>query len=459
MYEDVIGTILGDLSPGYTPGAARVNALRGNEPGSFAAGMGAPVGGASPMQQPPPPMPQPPMPQPGPQAMPPGPPRTALPQATGRPGTPTPPAPGSSPGGAPGGPGVPVPMPSNAPDPLMQEYQDLSKRQEQAFADQQRLLAPPDRKGMEEMFAKQQDAGTNKLILALAAQQAGPAFEPFQAQALKQYGESQAPMKMTGGTMTAQGFIEDPAHAQELQLKQIEARITALDQARKGNLTMQENRRLALLQEEEKRKHDQMLLAIANSKQGNSGEGMALRRQGQEWRTEDSMSKQFDAQTKDYTAEIDATRKLGQLAPGRRPTAVEQGGMIMLLNKFLDPGSVVREGEYDRIAKQQGLIDRASNIIASITRGEPLSDKLVADIRSMASLYEKAAGAKIQAVGEEYADKASRRGLDPTNVIVNPYYQHRARTGTVRITGNADYDKLPSGTMFVGPDGQPRRKP
>jgi hypothetical protein len=350
-------------------------------------------------------------------------------------------------------------MPSNAPDPLMTEYQDLSKRQEQAFADQQRLLAPPDRRGMEEMYRKQSAGGMNKLMLALAAQQAGPSFEPFQAQALKQYGESQAPMKMTGGTMTDQGFIEDPAHAQELQLKQIEARITALDQARKGNLTMQENRRLALLQEEEKRKHDQVLMAIAHSKQGSSGEGMELRRQGQEWRTEDAMSKQFDAQTKDYTAEIDATRKLGALAPGRRPTAVEQGGMIMLLNKFLDPGSVVREGEYDRVAKQQGLIDRASNIIAAVTRGEPLSDKLVADIRSMASLYEKAAGAKIQAVGEEYADKASRRGLDPTNVIVNPYYQHRARTGTVRITGEADYAKLPSGTMFVGPDGQPRRKP
>jgi hypothetical protein len=222
---------------------------------------------------------------------------------------------------------------------------------------------------------------------------------------------------------------------------------------------MQEHRRLALLQEEEKRKHDQVLLAIAGMKGAHSGEGAELRKQGQEWRTEDSMSKQFDAQTKDYTQELDATRKLGMLAPGRRPTAVEQGGMIMLLNKFLDPGSVVREGEYDRIAKQLGLLDRASNILASVTRGEPLSDKLVADIRAMAGLYEKAASGKIQAVGDEYSAKAARRGLDPTNVIVNPYYQHKASGATVRVTGEADYAKLPTGTMFVGPDGVPRRKP
>ena len=29
----------------------------------------------------------------------------------------------------------------------------------------------------------------------------------------------------------------------------------------------------------------------------------------------------------------------------------------------------------------------------------------------------------------------------------------------VKITGDADYDKLPSGSLFIGPDGQQRRKP
>jgi hypothetical protein len=357
-------------------------------------------------------------------------------------------------------------MPSNAPDPLMTEYQDLGERQKQAFADQQRLLAPPDRKGMEEMYRKQSNAGANKLTLALAAQQAGPGFEPFQAQALKQYAESQAPMKMTGGTMTDQGFVEDPAHAQELQLKQIEARITALDTARKGNLTMQEHRRLALLQEEEKRKHDQVLLAIAGMKGANSGDAAAQRQQATDWRTEDTLSKQFDTQTKNYVTELDATTKLGQLKPNARPNAVEQQSMVILLNKFLDPTSVVREGEFNRVIAAQGLLPRVQNYLDRVIKGEPLSDQMIADIRGMGKMYEQAARGKIQSIGDEYSAKATRRGLDPTSVIVSPYYQHTntaaPRSGAtagpapVRVNTPADAAKLPPGTAFITPDGQRR---
>jgi hypothetical protein len=32
-------------------------------------------------------------------------------------------------------------------------------------------------------------------------------------------------------------------------------------------------------------------------------------------------------------------------------------------------------------------------------------------------------------------------------------------TAPVKITGDADYNKLPSGSLFIGPDGQQRRKP
>jgi hypothetical protein len=345
----------------------------------------------------------------------------------------------------------------------MTDFTDIQRREQEAMAEQQRLMQPPDRAGMEAAYQKHSNAGLGKLTLALAAQQAGPGFEPFQAQALQQYAASQAPQKMAGGTMTGEGFIEDPAYGQEMKLKQIEARITALGKAREGNLTMQEHRRLALLQEQEKARHDETLQVIAGihaaAAGGARGDAAAQRQQATDWRTEDSLQKQFDAQTKNYATEIDATSKLGQLKPNARPNAVEQQSMVILLNKFLDPTSVVREGEFNRVIAAQGLLPRVQNYLDRVIKGEPLSNQMIADIRGMGQMYEQAARGKIQNIGDEYVAKASRRNLDPTSVVVSPYYQHKATGATTRITSDADYAKLPSGTMFVGPDGQARRKP
>jgi len=488
MYEEAIDSILGELTPGYSPGQARVNALRGNMPGSFGAGAGGTPGGPSPMmpppQMPPPPqqagpggpgmggpMPTPPGPLPGP----PGPANRALPLATRQPPPLQPQAPGT-PGGRPAGPlgatGSVMPLPPVAPvgeqDPLLRQADELYARHQQLLAEQGETYKPVDRGSMEQAFQKRQEGGNRSMLLALAAQQAGEGFEGVQQHALKQAAAAREPMKMTGGTMTGEGFIEDPGYNMEQQAKRADAKLKANESALAQNLTAQERRRLEIVHSQDKARHEQILLALGAQRAGAAGGGNDLKN----WRIEDSLSKQFDGVTKDYTQEIDATRKLSALAPGRRPSAVEQGGMIMLVNKFLDPGSVVREGEYDRIAKQQGLLDRASNIIASLTRGEPLSDRLVADIRAMASLYEKAASGKIQAVGDEYAAKAARRGLDPTSIIVNPYYKHRetaapqsgarnpaverATAAPVRVNSKEEAMKLKPGTPFITPDGQSR---
>lgn len=479
QYADVVDTILGDLRP---PGDPRVNALRGGPPPSFADGAGMPPpppgpGGPSfaqasgmPMQPPggpmagpggPPPAQTPPKPPGGP---------PGLPRATGRGGPPLspggPPA-GGVPSGPLGGPGSVMPLPPAAPvDPLLQRADELYAERKRLLEADAETYKPVDRKAMEDAYGKRQAGGEKQTMLALAAQQAGEGFAPMQAHFLKQAAAAREPMKMTGGTMTAEGFVEDPGHAAELAAKRSDAKLKVNEMALQQNLTAQERRRLEIVQSQDKQRHEALLLKLGEIRAGAAGKTGAG--EARDWRTEDSMGKQFDAMTKDYTAELDATRKLGSLAPGRRPSAVEQGGMIMLLNKFLDPGSVVREGEYDRVARQQGLVDRASNFLAAVTAGEPLSDKLVADIRQMAALYEKAASGKIQAYGDEYAAKAYRRGLDPQNVIVNPYYKHTdtaapqsgARgapsTGPVKVGSPAEAAKLPKGTAFITPDGQTR---
>jgi hypothetical protein len=98
-----------------------------------------------------------------------------------------------------------------------------------ALAEQEKLMAPPDRAAAEEAYQKQALGGQRQLALALMAGEAG--MQPFQAQHLKQAAEARAPMKMAGGTMTETGFIEDPAYQQEVKLKRADMRVKAADRA------------------------------------------------------------------------------------------------------------------------------------------------------------------------------------------------------------------------------------
>jgi hypothetical protein len=143
------------------------------------------------------------------------------------------------------------------------------------------------------------------------------------------------------------------------------------------------------------------------------------------YRGEDQMRSQFDRQMGDIGTTLDATGKVKQLLPGalgRKPNAVEQQSIVVLLNKFLDPTSVVREAEFDRVVQAQGLVNRADNYINRIAAGEPLAEDMVRDIGVMAALYEKAATLRGQQIAKGYRDTAGRRGYDVNSIIMDPRF-------------------------------------
>ena len=142
----------------------------------------------------------------------------------------------------------------------------------------------------------------------------------------------------------------------------------------------------------------------------------------------------FDRLTKDLREEIGATTKINQIISanaGKRPDAITQQSLVILLNKFLDPGSVVREGEFDRVVKAQGLEGRAANLIDYIAKGEPLNNEAIAQISQLANLYNQAASSRMARYATEYNDIASRRGLDPSAVITDPSFRPQRGGGQV----------------------------
>lgn len=125
-----------------------------------------------------------------------------------------------------------------------QEYQDLMRRQQEADAAEQRALQPPDRSAAEAAYRAHADSAMGKTMLALAAQQAGPGYQGMQTAWMHQAEDAEAPLKMAGGTMTPQGWIEDPGYAQNLAVQRAVAKSAAIARALEHRLTLAERSRL-----------------------------------------------------------------------------------------------------------------------------------------------------------------------------------------------------------------------
>lgn len=316
---------------------------------------------------------------------------------------------------------------------------------EAAQAEIDKYSGPQDYTAMQDYAKQRAGSGQKSLLVSLAAQAAGKEYAPIGAQYLKRAMDMREPLKTATGFITEQGqHIEDPQAQAMQRVKVAEAKMARAQQILQSNASAEEKaaaQREALELRREIAEGNQALRAATIAAAGAARAGAGDARQ---WRVEDGMAKQYDALTKDIRAELDATRKVKQLAPtmlGRRPNAIEQQSMIVLLNKFLDPGSVVREGEFDRVAQAQGYVQRAQNLMNRIANGELMSDTLIQQIGQMADFYDQAARSQLQARGDAFWQKAERRGLDPSNVVVDPDYKPRSGAaagppeGAVRVKG------------------------
>lgn len=318
----------------------------------------------------------------------------------------------------------------NAVDSYRSQANNLSDR---AF---KLMDTPMDYSGLQD-FAKQRgQQGDSAMLNAMAAQFAGEGFAPLQEQLLKKASTSRDPIKMAGGMITPDGgFVKDPEAAQDKQVNMLLQRSAQLAQIAETANTAQE--RIKADKERAQINDWFKMMGVNIQQQGiDLRTAIAANKEGDHsktWRAEDNLRGDFDKMTKDLREELNATSKITQIvsstAPGTRPDAITQQSLVILLNKFLDPGSVVREGEFDRVVKAQGLEGRAANLKAYLLKGEPLNDTAIAQINGLATLYSNAASAKVQKYANDYTAIAQRRNLNPENVISDPRFRGGSQLG------------------------------
>jgi len=205
--------------------------------------------------------------------------------------------------------------------------------------------------------------------------------------------------------------------------------------------------------------------------------------------------------SKNYVAIRDAYS--GIEAASKDNTGASDIAMVYGFMKMLDPTSVVREGEFATAANAGGIPDRVRAMYNNVINGQRLAPNVRAEFMQQAGRQFESAASRHAAYKKGYEDLATSYGFDPKlitpdlsgGVTAQPYAGsvragvaggggppvaatgarppppasgvrngrsiNKAPEGNaVRISGDdAEYNALPSGTRFVGPDGVPRRKP
>lgn len=168
------------------------------------------------------------------------------------------------------------------------------------------------------------------------------------------------------------------------------------------------------------------------------------------------LRKEFTAQSKDFGIQTDAIGRIQ--ASAKDPSAAGDLALIFSYMKTLDPGSTVREGEFATAQNAGGVGDRAISAYNKVLSGQRLSPDQRKDFVSRAkSIYDQSAKQHEKRVGE-YSRIATRNNIDPADVIVDFSAVEPTANGPVQIRSEAEYARLPSGSVYIDPTGKQRTK-
>jgi hypothetical protein len=153
--------------------------------------------------------------------------------------------------------------------------------------------------------------------------------------------------------------------------------------------------------------------------------------QKQVFDVESGYRKEFSGITKSFGEVSTAFEKVKSSAAN--PSAAGDLSLIFNFMKMLDPGSVVREGEFATAQNAAGVPERIRNIYARLMSGERLSPDQRADFAAQAGNVFKAANVGYQTKLNKMREIAEGSGIDPNRAIPDYYEQSAPPAGSVMV--------------------------
>jgi hypothetical protein len=179
--------------------------------------------------------------------------------------------------------------------------------------------------------------------------------------------------------------------------------------------------------------------------------------------------KDFGLQTQAYQRVLDSATN---------PSPAGDMALLYAYMKMLDPGSVVRETEFATAASSGSFGERIKAGVDQILNGTRLTDVQRKDFLERAGQIYQGAAQLQGDTNERYSGLAEQYGYDPERIVapipqigvLDPEFDVSEyldpETGEqwkpIPLTeqgAEQEYEALPSGVMFMAPDGSVRRKP
>jgi len=145
---------------------------------------------------------------------------------------------------------------------------------------------------------------------------------------------------------------------------------------------------------------------------------------------ETTLRKEYNDEIKGFRTVKDAYRRI-QVA-GQNDTAASDISLIYGYMKILDPGSVVREGEFATAQNAAGIPERIQAAYNKALTGERLAPSTKQDfLRQSQLIYEQALAGQ-QSVASRYKGIAEKYNLDPASVVTDEAIKQKVTMDEVR---------------------------
>lgn len=142
-----------------------------------------------------------------------------------------------------------------------------------------------------------------------------------------------------------------------------------------------------------------------------AGAGSGANRKG-----ETDLRKEFEKGQGDFVTVRDAYSQVESLGNGRRDAAGDIA-FIFSYMKMLDPGSVVREGEFANAQNAAGVPDQVANLYNRALRGQRLNPNQVQQFVGQARTIYEARKRQFDRDAAQYRSFAEDYGFDPDRVV------------------------------------------
>ena len=153
--------------------------------------------------------------------------------------------------------------------------------------------------------------------------------------------------------------------------------------------------------------------------------------------TETTLRKEFQGVTKDFREVRNAYDRV--LRSAEDPSAAGDLALIFNYMKILDPGSVVREGEFATAANSGSIPSRIRAKYNKLLEGERLDNKMRNDfVQKSKSLYKGRKETYTKEV-KGFTDLAKRYGLNPDNVVIDYFLDEKEVTKTPEENNDTSY--------------------